>query len=103
MINIIGICLRLLGLLIYGLGVLPRVHLESKVPNGLGFLRRMILLGMGIYFLTHIAFFTASIIRFVNHTINQDLDIISLVNSASFLLVSVVFYLIYSRDYGRLK
>ena len=103
MINLtdIGIFVRGIGLAIMAVGVLPKAHFESKVPNGLGKLRRLIFKGHLIFFLSQLLFILLNIIRQKSTDINVEL--LSVANSISFLLIAVILHLIYHMDYGRVK
>lgn len=102
-LNILSLIIRSLGVSILIVGVLPKAFKESKVPNGLGKLRRQIFTGLVIYTVSQTIFLILNYQREMLGPRDVLADVIAFLASLSLLTIGVVLRLIYHRDYGRVE
>lgn len=99
----LGVVLRIVALIVMVVGVLPRSYKESKVPNGLGFLRRLIFFFMCTFTLMNVFVALINIGRVTNLLSDDVTGIMATINGIGEVFLSIALYLIYHRDYGRIK
>lgn len=95
----IGIIIRVIGLTIIVVEVLPKMFTEAKIENGLGFLRKSIFIMISLFVLLNIVFTVWNSARLLHYTDNSLINIIGLANSVNTLIIAVFIYLIYHRKY----
>jgi len=95
---IIAIIFKILAALLLSFWVLPIMFEESKVGNGLGWLRRVMLL-MGVTILAVDLFNIVLLLIKLYNESNVVVGFMSFTNSVSVLLLSVLLYLIYNKRY----
>lgn len=99
----ISLFLRFISTIIMVFFVLPKVWEETKVGNGLGKLRKKIFMGFIIFLGINIFIMGTNLAREIQ-LIPYDTTVyfISLVNSMGQLVISIIFYVIYHDDYGKI-
>lgn len=96
------IILRVVGILLIGLGVLPRAWKEAQVGNGIGRLRKMIFAGILCYFLINLIVFCFTLMRIVFLT-NDFVPLASFFNGFQSTVMGVILYIIYHSNFGQIK
>lgn len=100
---IIGMALEALSIWVLVSSVLPRALWESRVPNGLGKLRRSIYVGILWYTVLNIWMLLIGLLYFVGADPIFVLGLGGLIFGFKTLLVAVILHYIYALDYGREK
>lgn len=93
------IAMRSIALIVIIFTVLPIQYKEAQVENGLGFFRKSIFFGICLYTLVTIELLIYNIYRLTHENYQLFMDISSVFNSASNLIIAVVLYLIYHRHH----
>lgn len=95
----IGIIVRVIGLTIIVVEVMPKMFIEAKVENGLGFLRKSLFIMISLFVLLNIAFTVWNSARLLNYADDSLINIIGIANSVNTLIIAIFIYLIYHKKY----
>lgn len=99
----IGVFFRVLALAILHGYVLGRAWHESRITDGIGFLRKVIYISLLMFTLTNDVVLLTNLGRVLGLLREDLIGGISIINGFAQLFLAVALYLIYSREYGNEK